>query len=61
MYVIGRLITKRHLMENIYSKKSCDHDKNLQPSKETVNRILNYSKALSVMNTKFGKFENLLN
>ncbi|MFD2826227.1 hypothetical protein DSM03_103162 [Leeuwenhoekiella aestuarii] len=48
-------------MENIYSKKSCDHDKNLQPSKETVNRILNYSKALSVMNTKFGKIENLLN
>ncbi|MEC7783122.1 MULTISPECIES: hypothetical protein [Leeuwenhoekiella] len=48
-------------MENIYSKKACALDNNLKPTQETVDRILNYSKALSVMNTKFGKFENLLN
>ncbi|WP_189319489.1 hypothetical protein [Leeuwenhoekiella nanhaiensis] len=48
-------------MENLYSKKSSLNRKNLNPSKETVDRILNYSKALSVMNTSIGKVESLLN
>ena len=61
MCVIKGLLTKRHLMENIYSKKANTLDNNLKLSKETVDRILNYSKALSVMNTKSGKFDNILN
>ena len=48
-------------MENIYSKKANTLDNDLKPSKETVDLILNYSKALSVMNTKSGKFDNILN
>ena len=48
-------------MGNIYSKKSSLNQTNLNPSKETVDRILNYSKALSVMNTAIGKVESLLN
>lgn len=49
-------------MEDIYStKKSQECDKCLRPKKETVDFLLNYSKALSVMNYKYGKFEALLN
>lgn len=48
-------------MENIYSKKSPYQNNKMNPSEDTVNRILNYSKALSVMNTKIGKVDNFLN
>lgn len=48
-------------MEKIYSDNSINKLKKLEPNEETVNLILNYSKALSV--TKFNnmKFEAVLN
>ena len=49
-------------MANIYSKKKPQQcGDQLQPKKETIDFLLNYSKALSVMNYKYGKFEALLN
>jgi len=47
-------------MAKIYTKNSSEINKML-PKKETVNFILNYSKALSVINYKRMKFETLLN
>jgi hypothetical protein len=47
-------------MEKIYSKKNFKLE-TLQPKKETVNFLLNYSKALSVINCNGLKFEALLN
>lgn len=47
-------------MAKIYTKSSTEIQK-MVPKKETVNFLLNYSKALSVINYKRMKFETLLN
>ena len=47
-------------MEKIYSNSS-KMNKKKNPKDETVSFILNYSKALSVINYKKMKFEALLN
>jgi hypothetical protein len=47
-------------MEKIYSKSSSEV-KEMLPKKETIDFLLNYSKALSVINYKRMKFETLLN
>ncbi|MDT0677225.1 hypothetical protein [Autumnicola musiva] len=50
-------------MGKIYYKKSSTEEnlKNLKPEKETVEFLLNYSKALSVIDGKIMKFNLLLN
>lgn len=49
-------------MAKLYSEKqSLRNPKNLEPKEETVNFLLNYSKALSVINCNKLKFEALLN
>jgi hypothetical protein len=47
-------------MANIYSEKT-PKKINLQPKDETISFLLNYSKALSVINYNKLKFEALLN
>ncbi len=47
-------------MEKIYSNAS-QKKNNLQPKDETISFLLNYSKALSVINYNKLKFEALLN
>ncbi len=47
-------------MAKLYSKNS-KTNKQMNPKDETVSFILNYSKALSVINYKKMKFEALLN
>jgi len=47
-------------MAKLYTKKK-QHHETLQPNEETVNFLLNYSKALSVINCNELKFETLLN
>jgi hypothetical protein len=47
-------------MAKIYSNAS-QKNNNLKPKDETVSFLLNYSKALSVINYKKMKFEALLN
>jgi len=47
-------------MAKLYSKNP-EKNKNLIPKDETVSFILNYSKALSVIDYKKMKFEALLN
>ncbi|WP_296383131.1 hypothetical protein [Winogradskyella sp.] len=47
-------------MEKIYSDASPKND-NLNPKDETIRFLLNYSKALSVINYNKLKFEALLN
>jgi len=47
-------------MAKIYSKDLSDRI-NLKPKKETVDFLLNYSKALSVINYKKLKFETIMN
>ena len=47
-------------MAKLYIKKK-QHLETLQPKEETVNFLLNYSKALSVINCNELKFETLLN
>ena len=47
-------------MAKLYSEKSIK-TKDLKPREETVNFLLNYSKALSVINCNEMKFEALLN
>jgi len=47
-------------MAKLYSEKN-PKIKTLQPKEETVNFLLNYSKALSVINCNGLKFEALLN
>ncbi len=47
-------------MAKLYIENS-KHSKTLQPKEETVNFLLNYSKALSVINYNKMKFEALLN
>ncbi|MEP3836553.1 MAG: hypothetical protein ABJM36_02845 [Algibacter sp.] len=48
-------------MEKIYSENSLNNIENLEPKEETVDFLLNYSKALSVIKCKNMKFEALLN
>lgn len=48
-------------MAKIYSENSIKKIENLEPREETVNFLLNYSKALSVISCNNMKFEALLN
>ena len=48
-------------MAKIYSENSFKKIDNFEPREETVNFLLNYSKALSVINYNKMKFEALLN
>jgi len=48
-------------MAKLYSKKNPQKQLNLNPKEETINFLLNYSKALSVINCNKMKFEALLN
>lgn len=48
-------------MAKLYSKRNPQKQLNLNPKEETVNFLLNYSKALSVINCNKMKFEALLN
>lgn len=48
-------------MAKIYSENSIKKMNELEPREETVNFLLNYSKALSVINCNKWKFEALLN
>ncbi len=48
-------------MAKIYSENSINKLNELEPREETVNFLLNYSKALSVINCSKMKFEVILN
>jgi len=48
-------------MAKNYSKTSIETPNNLIPKDETINFILNYSKALSVIKSEKVKFELVLN
>jgi hypothetical protein len=48
-------------MAKLYTNDSIEKLNNLKPKEETVNFLLNYSKALSVINCNKMKFEALLN
>jgi len=48
-------------MAKLYSKKSFEKTNDLKPKEETVNFLLSYSKALSVIDYNKMKFEVLLN
>ena len=48
-------------MAKLYSETPKKIEKNLNPKEETINFLLNYSKALSVINCNRMKFEALLN
>ncbi len=48
-------------MAKLYSENSIKKVNELEPKNETVNFILNYSKALSVIKYNKMKFEALLN
>ncbi len=49
-------------MAKLYTEKNFTENLNeLEPKEETVNFLLNYSKALSVINCNKMKFEALLN
>ena len=49
-------------MAKLYTENSSEFEmKNLHPKKETIEFLLNYSKALSVINYKKMKFDTLLN
>lgn len=49
-------------MAKLYSQEKPQNQiENLQPKNETINFILNYSKALSVIHCNKKKFEALLN
>lgn len=48
-------------MEKIYSKKCIGKSQKLEPSEETINFLLNYSKALKVVKYNSFEFETLLN
>lgn len=54
------LIKTPKIMAKLYSQFSQKHD-NLNPKEETINFLLNYSKALSVIQYDQWKFEALLN
>ncbi|WP_396601156.1 hypothetical protein [Algibacter sp. R77976] len=48
-------------MAKIYSENSIKNLENFDPKEETVSFLLNYSKALSVIDCNKMKFEALLN
>lgn len=48
-------------MAKLYSKKTQKHNFELNPKEETIKFLLDYSKALSVINCNNLKFEALLN
>ena len=48
-------------MAKLYSQKISESQIKLDPKEETVDFLLNYSKALSVINCNKMKFEALLN
>jgi len=48
-------------MAKLYSENSIKNIENLEPREETVSFLLNYSKALRVINCNKMKFEALLN
>ena len=48
-------------MAKLYTNNSVEKSNKLKPKEETVNFLLNYSKALSVINCNKMKFEALLN
>ncbi|MCB0465850.1 MAG: hypothetical protein R2812_06060 [Gelidibacter sp.] len=48
-------------MAKLYSEKIPQKQDNLNPKKETIDFLLNYSKALSVIHCNKLKFEALLN
>ena len=48
-------------MAKLYSQKNPQKQLNLNPKEETVSFLLDYSKALSVINCNKMKFEALLN
>lgn len=48
-------------MAKNYSKTSIETPNNLKPKEETINFLLNYSKALSVIKSDKVKFELVLN
>jgi hypothetical protein len=48
-------------MAKLYSENSINKLNDLEPREETINFLLNYSKALSVINCNNMKFEALLN
>ncbi|WP_303317728.1 hypothetical protein Q4Q34_17585 [Flavivirga abyssicola] len=48
-------------MAKIYSENSIKNLNEREPKEETINFLLNYSKALSVINYNKLKFEALLN
>jgi len=48
-------------MAKLYSENFIDKLNKMEPKEETVNFLLNYSKALSVINCNKLKFEALLN
>jgi len=48
-------------MAHLYSRKKMQCGEESSPKKETIQFLLNYSKALSVINYNGEKFEALLN
>ncbi|MFL9843317.1 hypothetical protein [Flavobacterium rhizosphaerae] len=48
-------------MAKLYSPKKAAAAPNMQPKKETVDFLLNYSKALKIVKTAHGTFENVAN
>lgn len=49
-------------MENLYTKTSKEEQfKSLNPNKETIQFLLNYSKALQIFEYKKMKFDTILN
>jgi len=48
-------------MAKLYSKKNLNQNFELKPKEETIKFLLDYSKALSVINYNNLKFEALLN
>lgn len=48
-------------MAKIYFKESIENTNDLKPKEETVKFLLNYSKALSVIDCNKLKFETFLN
>jgi len=49
-------------MENLYTKSSKEEQlKSLSPNKETIQFLLNYSKALQIFEYKEMKFDTILN
>lgn len=48
-------------MAKIYSEKKLVAPKKMLPKKETVQFLLNYSKALKIVKTENGTYENIAN